>query len=197
MILEQYKCCQFEDCKLRVRQEIMAGNDRNVKHGDSKDRKGNARHGDAYIRLYEIYQKMKRRCYSSKDAQYFRWGGRGITICEEWLNKETGYSTFKTWALANGYANDLTIDRIDNDGNYEPGNCRWVTIKEQSWNRRSTVWVEFKGQTLPLTVALKEAEIGYGAYKERIKRGWTVQEALETPPHTYPKRIGPGYKTQP
>lgn len=90
-------------------------------------------HGDSYgCRLYRIYNDMLTRCYNPAATHYHRYGGRGITVCVEWLES---YETFRSWALANGYRDDLTIDRRDNDGNYEPGNCRWVTIKENCRNR--------------------------------------------------------------
>ena len=84
-------------------------------------------------RLASIYQGMKQRCYNAKRSNYKYYGGRGIVICNEWLNS---YQAFFDWAMANGYQENLTIDRINNDGNYEPQNCRWVSTKEQATNKR-------------------------------------------------------------
>jgi len=88
------------------------------------------KHGDSWprIRLYKTWQNMLDRCKNKNYQFYYRYGGRGITICDEWED----YITFKTWALENGYNDNLTIDRIDNDGNYEPNNCQWLTNRENS-----------------------------------------------------------------
>ena len=97
-------------------------------------------HGDSKSRLYNIWCGMKGRCYSKTNTTYKNYGGRGITICEEWLNN---FENFKEWSLKNGYNEKLTIDRIDVDGNYEPSNCRWATPYMQSNNTRNNVCLKY------------------------------------------------------
>lgn len=89
-------------------------------------------HGESKTRLYCIWSHMKRRCLNPKASRYHKYGGRGIKICSEWIKD---FPAFRDWAVANGYNDDLTIDRIDNDGNYQPDNCQWLTRSENSSKR--------------------------------------------------------------
>lgn len=130
-------------------------------------------------RLYSIWQSMKRRCYSKTDPHYKMWGARGIKICDEWIND---FKSFEKWAMENGYSDNLSIDRIDNDGNYEPYNCRWSTNKEQSNNRRSNVLVTYKGETRTMTEWCELKNLNYDMFRERIVvLGWSAEKAIETP----------------
>lgn len=101
------------------------------------NREGNPTHRQSRTRLYNIYYCMKKRCYKSDDEHFKYWGARGIKICEEWLGKN-GFSNFYNWAISHGYADNLSIDRIDVDGDYCPENCRWATPYEQVHNRRNS-----------------------------------------------------------
>lgn len=128
-------------------------------------------------RLNSIYQHMKDRCYNKRSDCYKNYGGRGISICEEWLKNKTN---FYEWALNNGYKNDLTIDRINNNGNYEPSNCRWITRKLQNRNHRRNKIITYNNETYCITdwaikIGLKPNTLIY-----RIKRGWTIERALNT-----------------
>lgn len=94
--------------------------------------KANSKHKLCENRLYNIFRNMKQRCYNPKTINYKNYGGKGITICEEWLDEKTGFINFYNWAIKNGYNENLTIDRIDVNGDYEPNNCQWITKSENS-----------------------------------------------------------------
>lgn len=115
-------------------------------------------------RIYHIWRGMKDRCYNVHSPNYYRWGGRGITICDEWKDN---FSVFYSWAMENGYSENLTIDRIDNNGNYEPSNCRWATIEEQSRNRKSNVVIQIGNSKRTLKEWCEIFELEYGTILER------------------------------
>ena len=108
----------------------------------------NHSHKMSGTRLYVIWNGLKGRCNNPNDPRYDRYGGRGISVCEEW---NTSFQAFYDWAISNGYSEDLTIDRIDNDGNYEPTNCKWSTNKEQCNNRVTNINIKIGNTTKTLT----------------------------------------------
>lgn len=104
---------------------------------------GQVTHGQTKTKLYYVWNSMRMRCRNPKTDNYHNYGGRGITICDEW---NQSFEPFYEWAISNGYKQGLTIDRINNDGNYEPSNCRWSTWKQQANNRRNSIKNKYKGE---------------------------------------------------
>jgi len=137
------------------------------------------KHNHCGTRLYTVYNNMKARCYNPHNHKFHRYGARGIKICEGWLND---FNNFYEWAMSNGYRDDLTIDRINNDGDYEPTNCRWVTNEEQSNNRSSNHLIEYQGQTRNLTEWSKITGLSFSTISARIHQlEWSPEKALTTP----------------
>ena len=146
-----------------------------------------AKHNMSHTRVYNIWHTMIQRCYYSKHKSYDSYGGRGITVCDEWRG-EHGAENFIEWALSNGYRDDLTLDRIDPNGNYEPSNCRWATRKEQANNTRKNHFLTFDGKTQTVAQWADEKGLTYSTLCHRLENGWTVEKAL-----TMPKRVKYGY----
>lgn len=136
-------------------------------------------HRKRNTRLYNIWSNMKQRCYNEKNERYKDYGGRGITVCKEWLED---FMNFYNWAMANGYRDDLTLDRKDTNGNYEPSNCRWATYKEQANNKRNNVVLSYKGEKKTLGEWAEEIGMEYGALHARIfTQKMSVEKALNEP----------------
>ena len=151
-------------------------------HGNSINRYGiynsNYKHGLRNTRLFSIWANIKTRCTNSNSTFYNRYGGRGITICDEWKDN---FKAFYDWAMANGYQDNLTIDRIDNNGNYEPNNCRWVTVKDQARNKTNNHLYTINNETKALSVWCEQFNINYKTVRDRLKRGWNIKKALSCP----------------
>lgn len=138
------------------------------------------KHGDSYTRLYKIYKNMKRRCYTTLDEhQINNYRNRNITICDEWLKD---YISFKTWAMNNGYNDNLSIDRVDNNKGYSPDNCRWTTAKEQSNNKRTNVYITIDGVTRTMAQWCEINNVSRNAACKRIEKyGWNPVVAVTKP----------------
>lgn len=138
-------------------------------------------------RLYRVFRNMVNRCYQPNNEMYHHYGGRGIKVCDEWLND---YYSFQRWAMANGYdpeaiKGEKTIDRIDNNGDYTPDNCRWIDMQKQSRNKRTNHLLTYNGETHPLKEWAEIAGVPFENVYSRINKfGWSVGEALELEPHT-------------
>lgn len=144
-------------------------------------------------RIKSILRGMKQRCYNKNSIQYKRYGGRGISICNEW---RTNTQAFVDWSMSHGYADDLTIDRINNDGNYEPGNCRWITKKEQNNNRSTNIMLTYNGKTQDIKQWADELGIYYVTLWSRYKAGWDKKMILEEPIHDECRNRYPDIETK-
>lgn len=141
-------------------------------------RKRSVTHGETNSRLYHIWSAIKARCLNQNNEKYRNYGGRGITICVEW---EQSYEAFRDWSLNNGYDGNLSIDRIDVNGNYEPDNCRWVDNFIQANNRTDNFVIEYNGEVHTVHEWAVITGISAANIRNRIKKlGWTVEEALTT-----------------
>lgn len=137
-------------------------------------------HGESKTRLFTIWQNMKRRCYNPNNKFYAYYGGRGISVCDEWLND---FVSFRDWAVSTGYDETLTIDRIDSDGNYEPSNCRWISRKAQVNNRRSNRFYEINGKRKTIAEWCEIYNVPHERTRRRVVNdGWDILDALTTPP---------------
>ena len=141
----------------------------------------NKTHGLAKTRINNIYHNMKNRCYNPNNRTYSNYGGRGVIICGEWLDKDNGFINFYNWAMENGYQDNLTIDRINVNGNYEPDNCRWIPMQEQFYNKTDNVYYELNGFKKCLAEWCKEYNMPYQTVRKRLERGKNIFEALTMP----------------
>lgn len=145
-----------------------------------RERDANIKHGKTNSRIYRIYNLMKNRCYNHNVPRYKNYGARGIRVCDDWLG-EDGFIAFNNWAILNGYNDDLTIERIDVNGNYCPENCKWIRKEEQAKNKTSNVIIEIDDKKQILSEWCKEFNIEYGLAHERMYNGWNAIDALTKP----------------
>lgn len=133
-------------------------------------------HGESYTRLYNIWRQMKARCNNSKHRDYYKYGGRGIKVCEDWNNN---FIVFKKWSEENGYDDSLTIDRIDVNKGYNPDNCRWVDYKIQNNNKRDNVYITINGETKTAMQWSELSGIPFTTLMNRYKKGWSENDLLK------------------
>jgi hypothetical protein len=135
-------------------------------------------HNPSDRRVYFIWFDMRRRCNDPKNKRYEQYGGRGIKVCEDW----NSFQNFFDWSKENGYADDLTIDRIDRDGNYEQSNCRWADSVVQANNRSNNHYITYKGKTLTMMEWARALGINYSALRSRINSyGMDIETAFTRP----------------
>ena len=146
---------------------------------------GKIRHGDAIAGnkapLYDVWAAMKQRCYNANDSHYESYGGRGISVCEEWKND---YVPFRAWAMLSGYGAGVEIDRINNDGDYEPGNCRFIPRVKNARNKTTSLMISAFGETKSATAWSEDARCAISAriLRKRFHGGWHPEYAITTGP---------------
>lgn len=134
-------------------------------------------HGKSKTRIYKIWRHILDRCNNPNHVYYKNYGGRGITICDEWKDD---FQAFHDWSMTNGYSDNLTIDRINPDGNYEPSNCRWTTVKEQNNNKRNNHMITLNGKTKNVTQWCEELGVNRGVAYRKLKEGISAEEVFNT-----------------
>lgn len=138
------------------------------------------KHGLRHTKLYGIRCSMIKRCFNVNDKGYKDYGGRGIKVCDEWLG-ESGVVNFYNWAMQSGYKEGLSIDRIDNDGDYCPENCRWATDIEQANNKRNNAFITYKDETHTISEWCRIKGISVKTFRSRLSLGWSIENALAIP----------------
>lgn len=131
-------------------------------------------HGESTGKFYKKWSSIKTRCYNKNTPCYKNYGGRGIKMCDEWLD----FWNFREWAYKNGYSEGLTLERIDVNGNYEPSNCKWIPMKEQAINKRNNSFIEYGGKRQTLSQWSKELGVGKEVLSYRYRAGWAPEECL-------------------
>lgn len=182
--LRTFECiCECGNKKIVFKKYLKNGETKScgcLKKEYLKNKTIGLKHGMSRTKFYKMYDSIKKRCLNKNNKDYKNYGGRGIKICEEWLNKENGFINFYNWAIENGYKEGLSIDRINNNGNYEPKNCRWITNKEQQRNTRNNVFLNYKGETHCLVEWSEILGISKTCIKGRYFRNLPIEKILST-----------------
>lgn len=143
------------------------------------------KHGGKGTRLYRIWTAMKTRCYNHNSQAYHNYGLRGIKVCDEWLND---FGEFKKWAYDNGYNECLTIDRVDNDGDYTPDNCKWSTVLEQCNNTRKNIKLCYNGDYRTISEWARVLDINVATLSHRYRKGYSTPQILGYQPLVFNRK---------
>lgn len=146
---------------------------------ENQENPHNIKHNMTKTRLCRIWYGMRARCYNKNSTQYYLWGGKGIKMCKEWEDIKQGFKNFYNWAINNGYKENLSIDRIDGNKDYEPSNCRWVTAKEQARNTNRVINITYKGETHCISEWSKITKINKSTIYSRYKNGKQIEEIFK------------------
>lgn len=134
-----------------------------------------SKNGESHTRLYRIWYNMHKRCEDPKKDHFDKYGGRGIRVCAEWSD----FFAFKLWAMTHGYTDDLSIDRIDGDGNYEPSNCQWITQKQQMQNISTNRHITFNGKTYTVPQFADSLSVPIYSIRNHLRAGWSIEKIVE------------------
>lgn len=141
-----------------------------------------SKHNSSHSNLYDVWINIKQRCLNQNNPNYKNYGGRGITVCDEWIND---FNNFQEWSITNGYQKGLNIDRIDNNKGYCPENCRFITYAENQNNKRTNAYIEFNNEINTITNWAKKLNMNPRTLITRIDTlNWSVKKALTTPVNT-------------
>ena len=158
--------------------ELRSGNTKSCGcYGREVLLKSSIKHGAFGTQLYRAYSNMKTRCYNPHYYLYQHYGGKGISVCDEWLG-ENGFNNFSIWSKANGYRDGLSIDRIDNSLGYSPSNCRWVDMITQQNNRTNNRLITANGETHTMAEWARLSGLSYSTVQRRLKNGWSDEDAV-------------------
>jgi len=173
------RCVCGKELEVRIA-SLVSGNTKSCGCLRTESNIRKTKHGGAHDKLYRVWATMKDRCSNNNTKEYKHYGGKGVCVCETWKD----YECFRSWALENGYNDGLSIDRINNDGNYEPDNCRWVTYREQSRNTSRNIFITFNNETLVLSDWANRIGVKpHTLYSRLFYAKWDIEEALTNGPN--------------